>query len=214
MDADLFSDLPAPEISLGEGAVLLPGFATGIAEALIAGVEQVVAQSPFRHMETPGGFRMSVAMTNCGQFGWVTDRKGYGYDSIDPLTSESWPAMPVTFQTLAVQAAASAGYPGFFPDACLVNCYQPGARMSLHQDKNEKDGTAPIVSVSLGLPAIFMFGGLQRGDPARHYPLNHGDVAVWGGPTRFHFHGVAPLKDGDHFLLGHRRINLTFRQAL
>jgi len=214
MDADLFSDLPAPEISLGEGAVLLPGFAAGIAEELIVGIEQVVAQSPLRHMATPGGFRMSVGMSNCGEAGWITDRKGYRYDRIDPLTAEPWPLMPIAFHTLAVQAAASAGYQGFFPDACLVNCYQPGARMSLHQDKNEKDGTAPIVSVSLGLPAIFMFGGLQRGDRARRYPLNHGDVAVWGGPSRFHFHGVAPLKDGDHFLLGHRRINLTFRQAL
>ncbi len=214
MDADLFSDLPAPEISFGEGAFLLPGFAACIAAELIAGVEQVVAQSPFRHMETPGGFRMSVAMTNCGEVGWVTDRKGYRYESIDPLTAEPWPLMPIVFHTLAVQAAASAGYPGFFPDACLVNCYQPGARMSLHQDKNEKDGTVPIVSVSLGLPAIFMFGGLQRNDRVRRYPLNHGDVAVWGGPTRFHFHGIAPLKDGDHYLLGNRRINLTFRQAL
>ena len=214
MDADLFSDMPTPEISLGEGAVLLPGFAAGIAEELIAGVEQVVAQSPLRHMETPGGFRMSVAMTNCGKVGWFTDRKGYRYDRIDPLTGQPWPTMPLVFQTLAVESAARAGYPRFRPDACLVNCYQPGARMSLHQDKNEKDDTAPIVSVSLGLPAIFMFGGLQRGDRARRYPLNHGDVVVWGGPSRFHFHGVAPLKAGLHPLTDARRINLTFRKAL
>ena len=214
MVTDLFSDLPAPEISLGEGAVLLPGFATDIAAELIAGIERVAAQSPFRHMETPGGFRMSVAMTNCGEAGWITDRKGYRYNSIDPLTGQPWPSMPVAFQTLAGEAAARAGYPHFLPDACLVNCYKLGARMSLHQDKNEKDVTAPIVSVSLGLPATFIFGGLQRGDPTRRYALNHSDVAVWGGPTRFYFHGVGPLKDGNHPLLGHRRINLTFRQAL
>ncbi len=171
-------------------------------------------QAPLRHMVTPGGYHMSVAMTNCGQTGWVTDRKGYRYDAIDPNSGHAWPALPAAFMEIATRAAARAGFKNFSPDACLINCYEPGARLSLHQDKNERDGAAPIVSVSLGLPAVFLFGGAQRHDRPRRYRLEHGDVAVWGGPARLTFHGIAPLADGHHPILGRKRINLTFRKAL
>jgi alkylated DNA repair protein (DNA oxidative demethylase) len=156
---------------------------------------------------------MSVAMTNCGSFGWVTDRTGYRYDSDDPEAAKPWPPMPSVFRQLAEQAADLAGFGGFSPDACLVNRYQPGARMSLHQDRDEQDFGAPIVSVSLGLPATFLFGGLKRSDRPRRIRLEHGDLVVWGGPARLAFHGVAPLAEGEHALLGRQRINLTFRKA-
>jgi alkylated DNA repair protein (DNA oxidative demethylase) len=164
-------------------------------------------------MLTPGGHQMSVAMTNCGSVGWVTDRTGYRYDGADPESAKPWPAMPPSFRELAGRVAAHAGFHGFSPDACLINRYQPGARMSLHQDKDEADFGAPIVSVSLGLPATFLFGGLQRSDRPRRFRLEHCDVAVWGGPMRLAFHGVAPLADGEHALMGRQRINLTFRKA-
>jgi DNA oxidative demethylase len=164
-------------------------------------------------MVTPGGYEMSVAMTNCGSAGWVTDRSGYRYDRNDPQGGKPWPAMPPSFRALAAQAAEAAGFAGFSPDACLINRYQPGARMSLHQDKDELDFGAPIVSVSLGLPAIFLFGGLKRSDKPRRFRLQHGDIVVWGGPARLVFHGVAPLADGEHAVLGRQRINLTFRKA-
>ena len=198
---------------MAEGAVLLRGFARPSEGELIAALRDTVNQAPFRHMVTPGGHSMSVAMTNCGHLGWVTDRSGYRYDANDPETGRPWPAMPVVFHRLAVAAAEQAGFPGFSPDACLINRYQPGARMSLHQDKDEKDFGAPIVSVSLGLPAVFLFGGLKRTDKPRRFRLEHGDVVVWGGPTRLVFHGVAPLADGEHLLMGRQRINLTFRKA-
>jgi len=198
---------------MAEGAVLLRGFAGAVETGLIAALRATVEQAPFRHMVTPGGHQMSVAMTNCGSFGWVTERTGYRYDSHDPEAGRPWPPMPPSFRELAMRAAARAGFAGFAPDACLINRYQPGARMSLHQDKDELDLDAPIVSVSLGLPAIFLFGGLQRGDKPRRFRLQHGDVAVWGGPTRLAFHGVAPLADGEHALMGRQRINLTFRKT-
>jgi len=193
--------------------VLLRGFAKPVEGELIADLRDIVAQAPFRHMVTPGGHSMSVAMTNCGRVGWVTDRTGYRYDTKDPETGNPWPAMPPSFCELAGQAAAEAGFDKFSPDACLINRYEPGARMSLHQDKDEHDFGAPIVSVSLGLPAIFMFGGLQRSDRPRRFRLEHGDIAVWGGPARLAFHGVASLAEGEHALMGRQRINLTFRRA-
>jgi alkylated DNA repair protein (DNA oxidative demethylase) len=199
---------------MAEGAVLLRGFAKPIERDLIADLRDIVEQAPFRRMLTPGGHQMSVAMTNCGSLGWVTDRTGYRYDANDPEVGKPWPAMPPSFRALAEQAADHAGFDGFSPDACLINRYQPGARMSLHQDKDEDDFGAPIVSVSLGLPAIFLFGGLRRGDRPRRFRLEHGDITVWGGPARLAFHGVAPLADGEHALLGRQRINLTFRKAL
>ena len=198
---------------MAERAVLLRGLAKPVEADLIADISDIVAQAPFRHMFTPGGHQMSVAMTNCGSVGWVTDRSGYRYDRADPESAKPWPAMPPTFRALAAQAAAQAGFDRFSPDACLINRYQPGARMSLHQDKDELDLDAPIVSVSLGLPAIFLFGGLQRSDKPRRFRLEHGDIAVWGGPTRLAFHGVAPLADGEHALMGRQRINLTFRKT-
>ena len=198
---------------MADGALLLRGFAKPVENDLIAALREIIAQAPFRHMSTPGGHQMSVAMTNCGNAGWVTDRSGYRYDGIDPDSGKAWPTMPAAFRELALQAAAAGGFEAFSPDACLINRYQPGARMSLHQDKDEHDFGAPIVSVSLGLPAIFMFGGLRRADKPRRFRLEHGDIAVWGGPSRLFFHGVAPLADGEHMLMGRQRINLTFRKA-
>jgi alkylated DNA repair protein (DNA oxidative demethylase) len=199
--------------SLGPGATVLRGFARPHESALLAGVDQVVAHAPLRHMVTPGGQRMSVAMTNCGALGWVTDRSGYRYDAHDPESGKRWPAIPAAFRQLACAAAAHAGFDGFEPDACLVNRYEAGTRLSLHQDKNERDFGAPIVSVSLGVPAIFLFGGSNRADRAVRIPLEHGDVVVWGGPARMRYHGVMPVKEGFHPLLGAHRINLTFRKA-
>ncbi|HLB16094.1 MAG TPA: DNA oxidative demethylase AlkB [Burkholderiales bacterium] len=204
---------PGVNEPLGPGAVVLRGFAAPDQVALLAGVQAVVAQAPFRHMVTPGGHRMSAAMTNCGALGWVTDRTGYRYDARDPETGRPWPRMPAAFLRLAGDAAANAGFHGFVPDACLVNRYEPGARLTLHQDKNERDFSEPIVSVSLGIPAVFLFGGSNRADQAARVPLQHGDVVVWGGPARLRYHGVNPLKPGHHALVGEHRINLTFRKA-
>ena len=215
MTADLFESadvLPSRE-AMAEGAVLLRGFARPVEVGLLAALREVEGQAPFRRMFTPGGHQMSVAMTNCGEAGWVTDHGGYRYDGADPESGKAWPAMPALFYALAEGAAREAGFAGFTPDACLINRYEPGARMSLHQDRNEQDFAAPIVSVSLGLPAIFLFGGIKRTDKPQRYRLEHGDVVVWGGPSRLYFHGVAPLADGEHPLLGRRRINLTFRKA-
>ena len=216
LTTDLFDSLPDVRPlreTIAEGAVLLRGFARPVEGELIAALREIVEQAPFRHMLTPGGHQMSVAMTNCGSAGWVTDRSGYRYDAIDPESKKPWPPMPASFLALAKQAALDAGFDNFATDACLINRYQPGARMSLHQDRDEGDFGAPIVSVSLGLPAIFLFGGLKRSDKTQRYRLQHGDIAVWGGPARLVFHGVAPLADGEHAVLGRQRINLTFRKA-
>jgi alkylated DNA repair protein (DNA oxidative demethylase) len=201
-------------LKLGDGAVLLGGFAADEAKALVAALKTIEAKAPFRRMVTPGGFTMSVAMTNCGAAGWVTDRTGYRYDAKDPESGKRWPAMPQAFADLAARAAAEAGYPGFEPDSCLINRYEPGTQLSLHQDKNERDYTQPIVSVSLGLPAIFLWGGTKRADRPKRVKLESGDVVVWGGKTRLNFHGVAKLADGAHPLTGRIRLNLTFRKAL
>ncbi len=199
---------------IAEGAALLPGAASEAAPALLTALQQVIAAAPWRHMVTPGGARMSVAMTNCGPVGWISDRRGYRYDGIDPDSGRPWPPMPEVLRELAVRTSATAGFPGFEPDACLVNRYAPGTRLSLHQDRNERDLLAPVVSVSLGLAAVFLFGGLRRTDPAQRIALVHGDVVVWGGRQRLAFHGVTPLADGEHALTGRCRINLTFRKAL
>jgi alkylated DNA repair protein (DNA oxidative demethylase) len=198
---------------LAAGAVVLRGFALRNEVVLLKAVQDVITMAPFRHMVTPGGFRMSVGMTNCGPLGWVTDRTGYRYDAIDPESGKDWPVMPACFLELAKGAAEEAGYPGFLPDACLINRYEPGARLSLHQDRNERDFGQPIVSVSLGLPAVFLFGGTERADTPRRVPVVHGDVVVWGGAARLRYHGVLPLKAGEHPLLGGCRVNLTFRKA-
>ncbi|MDM0057993.1 DNA oxidative demethylase AlkB [Variovorax fucosicus] len=210
---DLFEAEEGAQMSLQPGAVLLRGFATVAAPQLLGDLGAVLAVSPWRHLVTPGGFRMSVAMTNCGTLGWLSDRRGYRYDPIDPDTGRPWPALPASFRELAATAAAQAGFQGFEPDACLVNRYDPGARLSLHQDRDERDFRQPIVSVSLGLPAVFLFGGIERAEKALRVPLVHGDVVVWGGPARLSHHGILPLKDGEHPLTGHCRVNLTFRKA-
>jgi len=202
--------IPEP---LEEGAVLLRDFATSEASLLIDEVTRITQQAAFRHLVTPGGYTMSVAMTNCGRVGWLSDRTGYRYDPVDPETKAPWPAMPPTFLDLAVRAAAEAGFADYDPDACLINRYVAGAKLSLHQDRDEKDAWAPIVSVSLGLPATFLWGGKRRSDPVRRLRLESGDVVVWGGPARFVYHGVAPLKEGEHPLTGAARINLTFRKV-
>ena len=199
---------------LGDGALLLRGFAHDQTADVVAAVDQVAAISPFRHMVTPGGFRMSVAMTSCGDAGWITDRSGYRYSRQDPATGRPWPPMPAMFRALAVRAASAAGFDGFAPDACLINRYEPETKLSLHRDEDERDLAAPVVSVSLGLPAIFLWGGLSRKDRASRIRLESGDVVVWGGPSRLVYHGVTPLAEGEHPLTGHSRINLTFRKAL
>lgn len=214
LNLTLFNEAPAPrQQSLAEGAFLLYGFVRDAAKALQQETKIIFDEAPLRHMATPGGFIMSVAMTNCGGLGWISDCRGYRYNAIDPDSGKTWPNMPKVFMDIAASAAAQVGYENFHPNSCLINCYEPGTRLTLHQDKNERDFTAPIVSVSLGLPATFLFGGNKRSDRTQRYLLQHGDVAVWGGPTRLAFHGIAPLKDGDHPALGRRRINLTFRKA-
>jgi alkylated DNA repair protein (DNA oxidative demethylase) len=208
---DLFA--AAEEEWLDEGAVLLRGFAAAEEAALTREIAGITAAAGFRHLVTPGGHLMSVAMTNCGRVGWVSDRRGYRYETADPQTGKPWPAMPTSFLDLAERAAARAGFAGFKPDACLINLYLPGTKMGLHIDHDEQDFAAPIVSVSLGLPAVFLWGGPKRVDRPRKYDLCSGDVVVWGGSSRRFYHGVAPLKRGTHPLLGGQRINLTFRKA-
>ncbi len=206
---DLFGDIGLPA-----GVVHLPGFALARADTVLAAVEAVSREAAFRKMQVPGGGTMSVAMSNCGRAGWVTDASGYRYSEADPLTGKPWPAMPEVIADLAQEAARTAGFAGFEPDSCLINRYEPGARMGLHQDRDERDRKQPIVSVSFGLPATFLFGGAKRADPQIKLALEHGDVVVWGGPARLYYHGIAPLRDGVHPGLGRRRINLTLRHAL
>jgi alkylated DNA repair protein (DNA oxidative demethylase) len=212
---DLFDDaaIELRREQLAPGAWLLCGFARERADTLLAAVKDIEAAAPFRHLVTPGGFRMSVAMTNCGSLGWVSDEHGYRYTASDPQTGRPWPPMPQAFLELARSAALAAEFPGFTPDACLLNRYEPGARLTLHQDRDERDFGAPIVSVSLGLPAVFLFGGNKRKDRQRRVPLQHGDVVVWGGAARLFHHGVLALKEGHHEILGPSRLNLTFRCA-
>ena len=212
--ADLFANQHiGTRTSLGPQAGLLHGFALPRAEALLAAIDDIAAQAPFRHLVTPGGHVMQVAMTNSGTFGWCSDRRGYHYDRLDPESRKPWPALPAVLLQLAAEAAGELGFDRYVPDACLVNRYAPGTRLSLHQDRDEDDRVAPIVSVSLGLPASFLFGGLARGDKAVRVPLVHGDVVVWGGVDRMRFHGVLPVPPGLHPATGGCRLNLTFRKV-
>jgi len=214
MQNELFEPAPrAAHERLAPGASLLRAFAARQAQALLEDLRELTARSPFRCMSTPGGLRMSVAMTNCGDAGWLTDRTGYRYAALDPVSDAPWPAMPSAFRELATAAAAAAGFSAFAPDACLISRYEPGARLSLHQDKDERDLESPIVSVSLGLPAVFLLGGHSRSDRPRRIALEHADVVVWGGPARLRYHGVLPLEEGQHPLLGRHRVNLSFRRA-
>jgi|SRR5690348_4232371 alkylated DNA repair protein (DNA oxidative demethylase) len=211
----LFDDTPpaGTREQLAPGAWVLRGFALDRADALLQQIENIAALSPFRRLVTPGGKTMSVAMTNCGAVGWFSDRRGYRYAAIDPETGKPWPPMPALFVQLAREAASAAGFDDYAPDVCLINRYEIGTRLTLHQDQDERDRHAPIVSVSLGLPATFLFGGLARNEPQRRVPLVHGDVVAWGGPSRMRYHGVLPIKDGEYPLTGPRRYNLTFRVA-
>ena len=216
MNASLFelgSPAPLSKDILGAGTAFLAGFALDTQDELLLSLKCIAERSPFRNMVTPGGYRMSVAMTNCGPLGWVTDRSGYRYDAIDPEMNRPWPMMPLPFRELAIAAAKEAGFSHFVPDACLINRYEPGARLLLHQDKNEHDLTQPVVSVSLGLPATFLFGGLERAERTQRIQIVHGDVIVWGGPARLRYHGILPLRDGEHSKTGRVRYNLTFRKA-
>ncbi len=204
----------SPErIELGEEAAVLRARALAPAPALLAALAAIEREAPPRHMETPGGRAMSVAMSNCGQLGWISDRRGYRYSGIDPLSGAAWPAMPALFRSVAREAAAALGWDDYQPDACLINHYRPGTSLSLHQDRDERDLTAPIVSVSLGMSAIFMFGGLRRRDPVRSIELHHGDIVVWAGRDRLRYHGIRRLFGARHPALGETRINLTFRRA-
>jgi alkylated DNA repair protein (DNA oxidative demethylase) len=213
MTGQLFEMAAEPIFSLGTGAVVLRGVALANDVALLAGVREVIAQAPLRRMITPGGLQMSVAMTNCGSLGWVSDRGGYRYAPLDPTSGRPWPALPPAFATLAAEAAEQAGFLGFKPDVCLINRYEAGTRLSLHQDRDEQDYAHPIVSVSLGVGAVFLFGGLKRSGKTARVRLEHGDVVVWGGPARLRYHGVLPLEEATHPLTGATRFNLTFRKA-
>lgn len=202
-------------VSVAEGAVLFGKYALPAADQLLTEIKRLSALSPFRKMLTPGGKRMSVSMTNCGRLGWISDDRGYRYSERDPVTNRDWPEMPESFRQLAKQASVAAGYFAFDPDCCLINRYEPGSRMSMHQDRDEKDQQAPIVSISLGLNARFLFGGLKREDATRCFLLTHGDVLVWGGPSRLCFHAIQTIKEdilpeGVHEMC---RYNLTFRKA-
>lgn len=212
--ADLFATPSAgARTRLATQAWVLHGYALPHVDALLAGIDTITTRAPFRHLQTPGGHVMQVAMSNCGTYGWCSDRRGYRYDRNDPDSGQPWPALPDAFLQLARDVAAEAGFADHVPDACLINRYAPGTRLSLHQDRDEDDRIAPIVSVSLGLPAVFLFGGLARGDKTLRVPLRHGDVVVWGGVDRMRFHGVLPIRPGCHSLLGEQRLNLTFRKV-
>ena len=216
MTADLFESDPASvggTRRLGAQALLLHGFALPWVGALWPALQAVIAQAPPRQLLTPGGQRMSAARSNCGALGWVSDRRGYRYSAQDPDSGRAWPALPASFLALAGAASAEAGFDGFVPDTCVINRYAVGARMGLHQDRDERDLAQPIVSVSLGLPAVFLWGGLRRADRTVRVPLLHGDVVVRGGVDRLRFHGIAPLPEGHHPLTGAQRINFTLRRA-
>jgi len=213
MQRDLFEDTDDNKIKLRDGAFLLKAFALPFEQMFIKAIHSIAADAPFRHMMTPGGRKMSVAITNCGLAGWISDKKGYRYDHYDPLTGKVWPKLPLEILSVAKQAAEKTGFLDFTPNSCLINRYEPGARLTLHQDKDEGDFSQPIVSVSIGLPAKFIFGGLNRSDKALRTPLTHGDVVVWGGVSRLAYHGIDKLKEGQHELTGAYRYNLTFRST-
>jgi len=211
MTPDLFADRQSPRQLLDEGVVLLPDFADSA--VLLALIREVSDEAPFRHMRTPGGRRIGVAMTNCGELGWLSGPGGYRYGDLDPLTDRPWPAMPAMFRDLASEAARLAGFAQFRPDACLINRYQAETRLGAHRDEDERDFSQPIVSVSLGLPAEFVLHGASRSGRGRVVALHDGDVLVFGGPARLIYHSVRALKPGRHPLTGEYRYNLTFRRA-
>jgi alkylated DNA repair protein (DNA oxidative demethylase) len=213
---DLFAD-DAPQLTateqIGPQSFVFRGLALPLIDRLLPALEAVLTRAPFRNMITPGGYTMSVALSSCGQFGWTTDRSGYQYTRLNPHTGQPWPPMPNVFMELAQSAAQAAGFADFIPDACLINRYIPGAKLALHQDKDERGYEWPVVSVSLGIPAMFLFGGHARSDATQKVPLFHGDVVVWGGEDRLRYHGVMPIRQAEHPQLGEQRINFTFRKA-
>ena len=215
---DLFDDLPLPtedlHTAIGPGAVLMRGLGRAADAEMLQAVESIIAQAPLQQPHTPGGYTMSIQTTRCGSVGWLSEPGGYRYSTINPRTGQPWPAIPECLMDFAIDAATQAGYPDFVPDSCMINQYLPGNKLGLHQDRDERDLRAPVVSLSLGLPAIFLFGGLQRTGKTQRYRLAHGDVVVWGGPSRLAFHGILPLAHGDHALVGQRRLNVTFRRVL
>jgi DNA oxidative demethylase len=216
MDAltmDLFFGQTAETIPLAPGAYYLPGFALPGMDTLWRCVQQQMAATPPQQMMTPMGYLMSVGTMSMGSWGWVSDAQGYRYSAINPSNNQPWPPLPAAILQLAADAAEKAGYPHFVPDSCLINVYTPGSKMGLHQDKNERDFSQPIISVSLGIPAIFLFGGAKRSDKPARILLQHGDVVVWGGASRRFYHGVAAIKPHAHSLTGNLRINLTLRKA-
>lgn len=208
---DLFST--SDRLFIEQDSWLFKGYATQSTDWILERLREILRLSPLRQMQIPGGHRMSVRTSSCGSLGWISDLSGYRYSDIDPMTGRPWPEIPAALLDLVSTGAAAADYPGFIPDSCLINCYRPGAKMGLHQDKDEQDRSAPIVSLSFGLPVTFMFGGLNRRDPVKRFPLEHGDMLVWGGASRMVYHGVAPLAQGEHPALGALRLNLTFRRA-
>lgn len=209
---DLFSEQHPALVPLAEGACWLPGFALPVMDALWPGLQQHLSEHPPQQMMTPMGL-MSVRTSSMGNWGWMGSEQGYGYSRLNPVTRLPWPAIPPAILQLAAAAALKAGYPGFVPDSCLINVYEPGSKMGLHQDKDEMDFSQPIISVSLGIPATFLFGSAKRSDKPIKIPLQHGDVVVWGGASRRFYHGVAQMKANTHPLIGAQRINLTLRKA-
>lgn len=209
----LLPDTRPMRINVEKGAVLLRAFATPRGTEFLQALEHVAKQAPFRHMHTPGGGCMSAAMTSCGTLGWVSSLQGYAYTTQDPISQQAWPAMPACLLALAQSAAHAAGYDHFTPNACLLNCYQNGSHMGLHQDRDEHDTTQPIVSLSLGRSGLFLWGGPTRRDRVRTLTLEHGDVLVWGGPARLHYHGLKGLGPSAHPLTGWTRFNITFRHV-
>lgn len=205
-------DLFSKRIDIVPGMVLLRGFANS--PILIESLSQVLAHSPLRQMETSRGFKMSVHTSNCGEAGWISDRRGYRYVKQDPLNGKPWPDLPIAFKSVAQDAAIEAGFSAYEPDVCLINRYRPGNQMGAHQDKDEQDFTQPIVSVSLGIDARFFVIGPEKRGSSTAVDLTDGDVLVFGGPARKFFHGVRKLRESIHPALGAVRWNLTFRKAL
>ncbi|THJ30850.1 DNA oxidative demethylase AlkB [Lampropedia aestuarii] len=211
---DLFADSPEEQrVALGPQAVVLRQKASPLAAELVARIEDVLQHSPLYQMATPGGKPLSVRTTSCGTHGWSSDPTGYSYVRHHPLTDQAWPEIPAAWSALATEAAQEAGFAQFAPDTCLINQYGLDSKMALHQDRSEQDLRQPVVSISLGMSALFLWGGMQRSDKPAHVLLHHGDMVVWGGVDRLRFHGIKHLTGAPHPQLGAMRYNLTLRRA-
>jgi len=207
---NLFSQLVAEPTheEIFPGAVLMRSLALPQDNEFFTAAEAIIAARPLHHTTTPSGLPMGVMVTDCGDSRAFANR----WDTANPERMRLWPPMPPLLRDFAIRCAVRSGFPQFRPDACHINRYQAGTKLGLHQDRHECDWTQPIVSLSFGLECIFLLGGLQRTDKPRRILLEHGDVIVWGGPSRMRFHGVQPLKPGHHPLTGPYRYNLTFRK--